>query len=259
MIRWADFRLYEEPETKKIIEDIEACGSDILAKASGHDLPWVKHMRLWEYPFIVNYVNQLKELLGKDKLKIMEFGCGTTPLAEYFGRQGHEVLGVEKFFDGYVNPVTKEEWEEEYPNAKIYIGDVIKLEERDFDVIVSASVLEHIDSYLLKTILFNMNKMLATDGKHCHVMDYYFHLPRRNKQMKELCEIANIEINDSRLIPGSEDFDFDFANSNLNRLIVAPTDRGYFNQLDQTRVGLTSDLEKPKEEIIEDETTLAIL
>jgi SAM-dependent methyltransferase len=84
--------------------------------------------RLVEIPFILNFV----EINGRGR-KILDFGCSKSQLVLQFASQGYKTIGVD--FRPY--PI-------KYPNFKFYQMNVLNLPEKDFDIIVALSVVEHI-------------------------------------------------------------------------------------------------------------------
>ena len=114
--------------------------------------------RMVEIPFILNNV----EINGRGR-KILDFGCSKSLLVLQFASQGYKTIGVD--FRPY--PI-------KYPNFKFYQMNVLDLPEKDFDIIVALSVVEHIGlstynennkNTKLDDVMNQLYKMLKQNGK----------------------------------------------------------------------------------------------
>jgi SAM-dependent methyltransferase len=114
--------------------------------------------RILEYPFIFSQI--LKE---KPPKKILDFGCTRSWLSIALSSLGYEVLGIDL-----------RNFEYEHKNFNFNKMNILDLEEKDFDFIVSLSTIEHvglgvydkkvIDDDILK-VLNKINILLKTNGK----------------------------------------------------------------------------------------------
>jgi len=89
---------------------------------------WHSNERMVEYPFVYNNI----EFDGKGK-KVLEFGCSKSYLALELASLGYEVIGIDL-----------REYPFKYPNFVFKQTNILNVTEKDFDYIISVSVIEHI-------------------------------------------------------------------------------------------------------------------
>jgi 2-polyprenyl-3-methyl-5-hydroxy-6-metoxy-1,4-benzoquinol methylase len=147
VLTWENKKESFSSDFKEICDGIEAVGSDFFVdylninKLNGYY--WIRNFKVWEYPKVVLYLEEVQKKENK-KIKVMDFGCGVTPLDQYLSQLGYDVWGVDWKFGGHLKRPTINMLQESYPDVNYYIGDINKLEISDFDVVFSCSVLEHI-------------------------------------------------------------------------------------------------------------------
>lgn len=114
--------------------------------------------RMVEIPFVLNNI----EIDGSGR-KILDFGCSKSLLVLQFASQGYKTIGVD--FRPY--PI-------KYPNFKFYQMNVLNLPEKNFDIIVALSVVEHIGlgaynknnkNTKLEDVINKLYNMLKLHGK----------------------------------------------------------------------------------------------
>ena len=122
----------------------------------------------WELPFIVL---KIKEQNG---IRILDFGAGISPLGAYLHSLNYDVTLLD-LHDGWHKKIGEGEYNEMYDCLVRYPKlDILKDMWRpgDFDVIFSASVLEHIYKPEILPILNELKARLTPDGLHLHIVDH---------------------------------------------------------------------------------------
>jgi len=226
MLEWEDKALTETDRCKKMCDDIEKCRSEKLTDLNRvEDGVWVKHHKVWEYPYAVLWLEKFRELVCKDSLKVMDFGCGCSPLPQYLSTLGYEVIGLDNHFRcGPIEArlLTAKVMEEEYPGVRYHIDDVCYLDERDFDAIISCSTIEHISPVIRMKTLRNLRKRLNYEGRQMHIVDYYFPWAQvdSNKRLDvyDIMMEMDFEIPDAKLCPGSSSYNFETVSDKVNFL-----------------------------------------
>ena len=153
----------ESKEFAKILGDIRAVG------ASYSDKKWYSHFKAWEYS--KGYL----WLKASGAKKVMDFGCGVSPIPQFLANQGFEVWGVDNNSDNYcsIPGMGKDKLQELYPDVHYHFGEIFDLDEK-FDAIVSFSVLEHLGEEGEKLRIYKrMGELLNDGGKVCHIVDCY--------------------------------------------------------------------------------------
>jgi len=168
---------------------------------------WFKYHKPWEYTICYEYLERLKQQIGRNRLKVMDFGFGLTPFPQFLAEQGHEVWGVD---NGSWHGIGERKLKEFYPDVEFRLIDIMTLKEEGFDAIISASVLEHIPEAPLLKILHKLRQLLGNGGKMLHVVDFYF--PERrgksNHNFSNLCTAAGFSF-DAAKCPGADQFDLE--------------------------------------------------
>jgi 2-polyprenyl-3-methyl-5-hydroxy-6-metoxy-1,4-benzoquinol methylase len=222
MLVWEDKEQFQD--TTEIAAELERIGRPVIDRYNKpkvlHDQEngryWFKHSKVWEYPFAVWWLKQLAERLGKQSLKVMDFGCWLCPFPEYLAQQGHEVWGVDDDSWGYFKQCDVGEY---YPHVNYHVADVRTLGESDFDAIISCSVLEHIEPVLRIDLLKHLGGMLQPDGKQMHLVDFYFpEMPGRDSQRMNFHQVAakmGWGVPDLSLCPGADEFHFPLVRNRI--------------------------------------------
>jgi len=223
MIRWEDRAKFalDGPEGSWVVElanGIEAIGAPVIEADSQptciHEAEggryWFKHNKVWEYPMTNWWLSEFSDSIGKESLKLMDFGCWICPFPEYLANKGHEVWGVDDDSWGHMK---KCDLAKHYPNVTYFMDDVMNLDEGGFDAIFSCSVFEHIMPDELRVQLMQkLRSMLAPNGKMLHIVDFYFPgKPGRDGQRMDFYKVANAmdwTMGNPNVVPGSPTFDF---------------------------------------------------
>jgi len=243
MLLWENSEQFKLEDNKELMKKIEKIGKEVIEAYNTpkvlHDAEggryWYKHFKKWEYPLAYAWINGLKKETGRKCLKIMDFGCWLSPFPEFLCREGHKVWGVDNDDWGYIKNI---DVSKHYPHVNYFIDDIEKLQERDFDAIISCSVLEHIPSTSCMDILRKMRGMLKTDGKMMHIVDFYFpEKPRKEGKRKNFYAIAQalgFSIGDLKYCPNSPEFDLETVKKSMNF--------GY-PQWNESRIAIGDDVE----------------
>lgn len=101
-----------------------------------------------------NQSNLFSKITGKEKLKILEVGCGTAGRAEGFIKDGHTYLGID-LEPRFVEFATSR-------GVDVLRCDFKDFNGANFDVIICSQVLEHIKN--LPAFVSKINKMLNAKG-----------------------------------------------------------------------------------------------
>jgi len=250
MIVWENRNRYRRdgwmgPAVSELIRGLEDMGSPVIQRYNTpnyihhHDkgLFWYKDNKVWEYPFVCQWLEEQAAILGKKTLKVMDFGCWICPFPEYLASMGHEVWGVDDDSWGHM---AKCNVAEHYPNVHYFMDDLMKLEEGNFDAIFSCSVFEHISPDSLRVSLMEkMRSMLAPEGKMVHVVDFYFpEKPGRESQRMDFYKVAMAmgwDCGDSAMCPGSPTFDFSKARVPLKSRFIR-------EQCQEARIAIGDDI-----------------
>ena len=139
----------------KYLPILDTIGDDLLGDYKAFELPYI-----------------IEKIKDSNHKKILDFGTGASCLPAYLDSLGYEVWALD---DGSWHPeVNKITYNETYKsNVKYVVDDLLKnpdcIPDNYFDVICSASVLEHIPNY--EKYLEALNKKLKPNGLYVHVMD----------------------------------------------------------------------------------------
>jgi len=139
----------------KYLKLLDTIGEDLLGD-----------YKLFELPYIIGQIE-------KEKVKrILDFGTGASCLPAYLDSLGYEVWALD---DGSWHPEINEfTYNEVYKSkVKYVVADLLKnpdcVPDGYFDIVCSASVLEHIKDY--EKYLKILNKKLKKGGTSIHVVD----------------------------------------------------------------------------------------
>ncbi len=142
------------------------------------DLEIHLNIKGFDYGWILNSVD------WKPEMKVLDIGAGYSRLPLHIARTfGCEVWAVDDFGlgdDGYwtrnqdPNAYIRENSEVRYILEKVGDSQKSSLPENYFDVIYSASALEHIDPYQVPGVWLHMSKILKSGGLMLHALDIAF-------------------------------------------------------------------------------------
>jgi len=144
---------------KKYLPLLDTIGDDLLGDYKAFELPHI-----------------IKKIKDGNYKTILDFGAGTSCLPAYLDNLGYDVycLDLPSNSSGWHPEVTEESYNKVYKSKVHYIKEDILtvptcIPDDTFDVIYSASVLEHIPNY--EEYLKILDKKLKKGGLHIHVMD----------------------------------------------------------------------------------------
>ncbi len=137
------------------------------------DTPNLKEiLKAWELSVILR---QIKRHFGKKKnISILDFGTGISPFPAYLNHIGYKSVTCMDKVRGRYPRIDEEVYNKKYDSSVTYIKrDSIGRSLGTFDVIFSASVLEHIENEQDRIdVLALLARRLAPSGLFIHVVDY---------------------------------------------------------------------------------------
>lgn len=222
MIVWEDRDQFLD--TKDLADELEEIGREVIHTYNTPKVRqgaiggryWFKDNKVWEYPFALQWLEQVSARLGKKHLKIMDFGCFLSPLPQYIARRGHEVWGVDDDSWGCIGNC---DTGTHYPDVHYFVDDVRNLKEDGFDAIMSCSVFEHIMDPLRLELLQYLQSLLGGGGMQMHIVDFYFPEKRRRRGQRmnfyQVAQQMGYSLGDSSYCPGSPEFDFNSLRDKL--------------------------------------------
>ncbi|MEA1977617.1 MAG: class I SAM-dependent methyltransferase [Chloroflexota bacterium] len=167
----------------KLIEISLADTQRLLSYKRDLDLEIHLNIKGFDYGWILNSVD------WKPEMKVLDVGAGYSRLPLYIARTfGCEVWSVDDFGigdDGYwtrnqdPNAYISENSEVKYILEKVGDSQESSLPENYFDVIYSASALEHIEPSQVPGVWLHMSKILKSGGLMLHALDIAFPTSRR--------------------------------------------------------------------------------
>jgi len=114
------------------------------------------------YPKIIETLKKEEKIQKKQKLKVLDMGCGTGKLAERLLKKGYEVFAVDKSKEAVELAKLKNN------NIKYFIGDATKklkfLKDNSFDVIVSTFMTIYLSTSNLSSFMKEMHRILKKKG-----------------------------------------------------------------------------------------------
>ncbi len=167
----------------ELIEISLADTQRLLSYKRDLDLEIHLNIKGFDYGWILNSVE------WKPEMKVLDVGAGYSRLPLYIARTfGCEVWSVDDFGlgdDGYwtrnqdPNEYIRENSEVKYILEKVGDSQKSSLPENYFDVIYSASALEHIEPSQVPGVWLHMSKILKSGGLMLHALDIAFPTSRR--------------------------------------------------------------------------------
>ena len=168
-------------------------------------------LKSWELSVILR---QIRRHFGyKKSISILDFGTGRSPFPAYLDHSGYKNVTCFDKEDGRYRKVDEKAYNNLYDSSIKYIkSNKIKRSLGKFDVIYSASVLEHIsDKKELLRILWLLTRHVTPGGLFIHVVDYKRNAttgkPEGLKNLKKMIDNCGIDISYKREeTPGCRQF-----------------------------------------------------
>ncbi len=147
--------------------------------------------RVWEYPFVLNAINNFSESnIGK---KLLDIGSALTFFPQLMTDRGYSVtsIDIDEQLVKWANDIRNsnifnanaEAFKEPIKNFIKEDVSVLNLEDNSFDIITNISVLEHIPFAKMPVILKNIYKKLKDDGIFICTLDSYLSGERTSEHM----------------------------------------------------------------------------
>lgn len=167
---------------------------------------FVRQFKPWEFSIILR---QIKRHFGdRCDISILDFGAGESPFGAYLNHLGYEDVTCLDKVRGWHRRMNNITYNRRYGSRVKYVKADITLNEYDgeHDVILSASVLEHIPDEARIEVMRSLFRHLKPGGLIIHVIDY----DPKNKEgvnVKELIDNCGISISyKPEEMPGCKEF-----------------------------------------------------
>lgn len=157
-------------------------------------------LKAWELSIIFK---QIQEYFGSRKdISILDFGAGRSPFGAFLNHIGYEFITCLDLVNGWHPEINQEIYNKKHNACVKYVKtDVTKDHDEEYDVIFSASVLEHIKDRGIGAMQI-LSNCLKPDGLFIHVADY-----DRGINFKKLINSCSISISyKPEETPGCEEF-----------------------------------------------------
>ena len=158
-------------------------------------------LKAWELSIIFK---QIQEYFGNRKdISILDFGAGGSPFGAYLNHTGYKFITCLDMEDGWHPEINQEIYNKKYGTCVKYVKtDIARGYNEEYDVIFSASVLEHIKDKRQRKIMQILSNCLKSDGLFIHVADY-----NRGINFKKLIDSCSVSISyKPEETPGCEEF-----------------------------------------------------
>jgi len=126
--------------------------------------PETKGVRAWEYGKLLTELNKLP------KGKLLDVGAGGSLMADYLAKEGWEVTSLD------LNQQMEKRYVNKNSKVKYVVGDMTKMKFKDkqFDVVMSISAIEHLESWDKTVKAINeMKRVVKNSGKILVSTDFY--------------------------------------------------------------------------------------
>ena len=107
---------------------------------------------------LINAIKEFKNING-DHINVLDFGCGMKPFSKYFSKSD-SYIGLDIYLGEVVDVV--------------YDGNQIPFSDNSFDLIISSSVLEHVED--INTCISEAYRVLKPNGKFISVVPFINHV-----------------------------------------------------------------------------------
>ncbi|OUL29863.1 SAM-dependent methyltransferase [Nostoc sp. T09] len=109
---------------------------------------------------LMEMITAYEGIQNKEKLRILDIGCGNGSLSNLIAQQGYEVVGIEESESGF------EFASRSFPNCQFILGSIYNLPYLElggkFDIVIAAEVIEHLFSP--RELVRNAKKCLKPNG-----------------------------------------------------------------------------------------------
>ena len=170
----------------------------------GKEFP-LKDFKPWELSIILR---QIQRHFGDRKdVSMLDFGAGASPFGAYLKHLNYHSITCLDMESGWHPEIDQETYNEKYNTCIEYIKvDVEKDSIGKYDVIFSASVLEHIKDRGMKA-LQSLSKSLKSNGLFIHVVDYHGGNGGNETNFKDLIDNCGVSISyKPEETPGCKEF-----------------------------------------------------
>ena len=130
-----------------------------------------KGIKAWELSVILR---QIREHFGERKdISILDFGAGVSPFGAYLNHIGYRFVTCADKKGGWHPEINQEIYNKKYGACVEYVKtDIVPSYDKKYDVIFSASVLEHIRAKERVEIMRTLSQYLKSGGLVIHAVDY---------------------------------------------------------------------------------------
>ena len=124
-------------------------------------------------PALMEMISEAAAVLeNKQKLRILDIGCGNGSLSNLIAQHGYEVVGVEESESGVQLA------QDTFPNCKFVQGSIYNLPYAEignnFDIVISTEVIEHL--FFPKELVISAKKCLKPNGSLILTTPYHGYL-----------------------------------------------------------------------------------
>lgn len=130
-----------------------------------------KELKAWELSIILR---EIRNHFGERRdVSMLDFGAGASPLGAYLNHIGYRFVTCADKKGGWHPEINQEIYNKRYNACVEYVKtDIIPSYDKKYDVIFSASVLEHIREKECIEIMRVLSRYLKSGGLIIHVVDY---------------------------------------------------------------------------------------
>jgi 2-polyprenyl-3-methyl-5-hydroxy-6-metoxy-1,4-benzoquinol methylase len=148
------------PQNKAKEIEMTQANVDLLTQAGVSD-----YLTDASYAQVFDYLTQYVRMMGNQRLRILDLGCGSGNWSRRFAKCGNYVLGVD--LSETVIELARKYTPPEMDNVQFVVGDILKIvSERigTFDIIFFGGVLHHMDSSEINRIIEFLPRLLSAGG-----------------------------------------------------------------------------------------------
>jgi 2-polyprenyl-3-methyl-5-hydroxy-6-metoxy-1,4-benzoquinol methylase len=133
----------------------------------------VSHHHAYIITALMEMISEAAAVLeNKQKLRILDIGCGNGSLSNLIAQHGYEVVGVEESESGVQLA------QDTFPNCKFVQGSIYNLPYAEigdnFDIVIASEVIEHL--FFPRELVVNAQKFLKPNGRLILTTPYHGYL-----------------------------------------------------------------------------------